>query len=85
MGLFSTRSFKPSCAMRIMVLGLYASLNLATGQSDVHVPHWKHLRSFSLPCIRESSYLNLGSSSDALIARLLSSWEVSVSVIPLSP
>ena len=46
------------------------SLNLATGQSDVHVPHWKHLRIFSPPCIRESSYLNLGSISEAFIGSL---------------
>ena len=45
----------------------------------MHVPHWKHLRSFSPPCIRESSYLNFGSISEAFIGPL----EVAVSVTPL--
>jgi hypothetical protein len=40
------------------------------GQSEVHVPHWKHLSIFSLPGILSSSYLNVGSSSEAFIGSL---------------
>jgi len=69
--LFSTRSLRPSCTMRIICLGRYVSLNLATGQSEVHVPHWKHFRSFSPPCIFVISYLNLGSISEAFIGSLV--------------
>src|SRR5512142_216237 len=68
--LFRTRSFRPSEAMCKIVRGRYVSLYLATGQSLVHVPHWKHLSSFSLPCIFVSSYLNLGLISEALTGSL---------------